>query len=175
MYSPQTGQILLILLIPSREPGIKAYSNPLTCGTNPIPSPMNSGATVITTLSTKAPPSSRGGARKNDDSTRDPPSIITLFDPRLIKIAGSELGGMRPAPYQHDLSISISDNVPSESSGTGITLAPASSNSFLRVLSTPSPQMSHGCLTFPVWDRVFHSDSIREERGNRSCGSRTRG
>jgi hypothetical protein len=57
---------------------------------------MNIGATVMITLSTTGDPSLRGGLRKKDDRTRDPPSIITDRRPSLRSMSGIVSGAIRP-------------------------------------------------------------------------------
>ena len=57
---------------------------------------MNIGATVTTTVSTTGDPPDLEGLRKKDDSTRDPPSIMTDLRPIPLSIAGKESGAIRP-------------------------------------------------------------------------------
>lgn len=72
----------------------------LTFGTTPTPSPINIGATVTTTVSTTGDPPERDGLRRNDDSTLEPPSIMTDFRPNPFNIDGNESGAIRPNPCQ---------------------------------------------------------------------------
>lgn len=67
-----------------------------TFGTTPTPSPINIGATVTMTVSTTGVPFARGGLRRNDDKTFDPPSIMTDFRPSVVKMPGSAVGAIRP-------------------------------------------------------------------------------
>jgi len=92
---------------------------------------MNIGATVTTTISTKGLPSSPAGAWRKEESTRDPPSIITDLSPSVFKIPGRAFGGILPAhrrkfSFDHHPSV-LEVTLPFASSGTGMTLAPAAS------------------------------------------------
>jgi hypothetical protein len=76
----------------------------LTSGTTLTPSPMNIGATVTMTLSTRGVPSPLAGLRRKDDNTLDPPSTMTDFRPRTFKISGIEFGAIRPVHLMSFLS-----------------------------------------------------------------------
>ena len=67
-----------------------------TKGIELTPSPINIGATVTTTLSIIADPSSLRGAWRKDEMTRDPPSIMAERIPREVKILTRPWGGMCP-------------------------------------------------------------------------------
>ena len=66
-------------------------------GTTPTPSPMNMGATVTITLSTRGERSALRGACRNDERILEPPSIMTLRNPSILRMSGRSFGGIRPA------------------------------------------------------------------------------
>lgn len=170
----------------------------LTSGTTPTPSPMNIGATVTMTESTRGDPSLLDGAWRKDDNMRDPPSIITLPRPREERIGGRAVGGIRPA-QRSDRIGSVSVQFSQSERMTGLLDLPGDLNPIRPYPTQPNPTQpdphcthhSHLAVSVPpslrlsppapavVWVRYPHTQSTvdgpQRDRGRRDhCDHRDR-